>query len=85
MEPEKIVIRAFGTECNNLRDLPLHHSQHEIANTEEYTDFELYLRPTLDLQGHILSRGSRLKVISPQSLADKISRTLQEAAALYKV
>lgn len=85
IKPEKIVIRAFGTECNYLRDLPLHHSQREIANTEDYTDFELYLRPTLDLQGQILSRGSRLKVLSPQSLADKISRTLQEAVSLYKV
>ena len=84
MKPEKIVIRAFGTDCNYLRDLPLHHSQREIANTEDYTDFELYLRPTLDLQGQILSRGSRLKILSPQSLADKISRTLQEAAVLYK-
>lgn len=85
MELEKIVIRAFGTECDYLRDLPLHHSQREIANTDDYTDFELYLRPTLDLQGQILSRGSRLKVLSPQSLADKISRTLQEAVALYIV
>ena len=85
VKPEKIVIRAFGTECNYLRDLPLHHSQHEIASTEDYTDFELDLRPTLDLQGQILSRGSRLKVLSPQSLADKISQTLQEAATLYKV
>ena len=85
IKPEKILIRAFGTECNYLRDLPLHHSQREIANTEDYTDFELYLRPTLDLQGQILSRGSRLKVLSPQSLADKISRTLQEAVVLYKV
>jgi predicted DNA-binding transcriptional regulator YafY len=85
MKPEKIVIRAFGTECDYLRDLPLHHSQREIATTDDCTDFELYLRPTLDLQGQILSRGSRLKVLSPQSLADKISQTLQEAAALYKV
>jgi hypothetical protein len=85
VKPEKIVIRAFGTEGNYLRDLPLHHSQREIAQTEDYTDFELYLRPTLDLQGQILSRGSRLKVISPQSLADKISQTLQETVALYKV
>ena len=85
VKPEKIVIRAFGTECNYLRDLPLHYSQREIASTEDYTDFELYLRPTLDLQGQILSRGCRLKVLSPQSLADKISQTLQEAAALYKV
>lgn len=85
LKPETIVVRAFGTECNYLRDLPLHHSQHEIATTEDYADFEMYLRPTLDLQGQILSRGSRLKVLSPQSLADKISHTLQEAAALYKV
>ncbi len=85
MKPEKIVIRAFGTECNYLRDLPLHHSQREIANTEDYTDFELFLRPTLDFQGQILSRGSRLKVLSPQHVADKISHTLQEAASLYKV
>ena len=85
VKPEKIVIRAFGTECNYLRDLPLHHSQCEIASTEDYTDFELYLRPTLDLQGQILSRGCRLKVLSPQSLADKISQILQEAVALYKV
>lgn len=85
MEPEKIVIRAYGTESDYLHDLPLHHSQHEIAKTDDYTDFELCLRPTLDLQGQILSRGSRLKVLSPQSLADKISQTLQDAAALYKV
>ena len=85
VEPEKIVIRAFGTESDYLHDLPLHHSQHEIAKTDEYTDFELYLRPTLDLQGQILSRGSRLKVLYPQSLADKISQTLEAAAALYKV
>lgn len=85
VKPEKIVIRAFGTECNYLRDLPLHHSQHEIAHTDDYTDFELYVRPTLDLQGQILSRGSRLKVLSPQSLADIISQTLQDAVALYKV
>ena len=36
IEPEKIVIRAFGIECNYLRDLPLHHSQREIAKMEEY-------------------------------------------------
>lgn len=82
---ERIVIRAYGTERNYLRDLPLHHSQREIAQTEEYADFELYLRPSLDLQGQILSRGSRLKVLSPQSLADKIRQTLNDAASLYKV
>lgn len=85
MNPERIVIRAFGTECNYLHDLPIHKSQREIAHADDYADFELYLRPTLDLQGQILSRGSRLKVLSPSSLVEKISRILEETFALYKV
>lgn len=81
--PERIIIRAYGTERNYLKDLPLHHSQREVAVGDGYTDFELFLHPTLDLQGQILSRGNRLKVLSPQSLVDKIKDALQEAAQLY--
>ena len=82
---ERVVLRAFDDECYYLRDLPIHQSQVEIGSGEGYTDFELYVRPTLDLQGQILSRGSRLKVLSPQSFADIICKTLQNAVALYKV
>ena len=71
---ERVVIRAFGKEVFYLRDLPLHHSQKEITTTEEYSDFELTLRPTADFLSPLLSRGSAIMIIEPQRLADDIKR-----------
>ena len=65
-EPERIVIRAYGNERFYVKDLPIHKSQREIGHGENFTDFELFMRPTIDLSGHIMSRGSLMKVISPQ-------------------
>ena len=81
---EKVVIRAFGKEANYLRDLPLHHSQVEICNEEEFSDFELWLSPTSDFWTPILSRGSAIKVMKPQWLADEIRRMHIEAAKRYE-
>ena len=83
--PERIVIRAYGYERYYLRDLPIHKSQYEIGQGENFADFEFYLRPTIDFSGHLLSRGSLIKVLQPQWLADEIHDMHQEAAAMYEV
>ena len=82
--PERIVIRAYGYERYYLRDLPIHKSQYEIGRGENFADFEFYLRPTIDFSGHLLSRGSLIKVLQPQWLADEIHGMHQEAAAMYE-
>jgi predicted DNA-binding transcriptional regulator YafY len=82
--PERIVLRAYGMEPHYMRDLPLHHSQREINATEEYTDFELYMRPTSDFKGHLMSRGEWLQVISPKWLAEDMQNWLQAAMNRYK-
>lgn len=81
---ERIVIRAFGHEANYLRDLPFHHSQKEIAIEDGYSDFELTLSPTADFWTPLLSRGSAIKILQPQWLADEIKRLHLEAAKLYE-
>lgn len=78
---EKVVIRAFGKEVYYLRDLPLHHSQREAVTGEEYSDFEYRLRPTPDFLSPILARGSALKVLEPQHVADAV-RDLHRAALM---
>ena len=83
-KPERIVLRAYGLEPHYLRDLPLHQSQRELETTEEYTDFELVMRPTTDFKAHLMSRGRWLQVISPQWLADEIQEWLQEALDTYQ-
>jgi hypothetical protein len=67
-----------------LRDLPLHHTQQEIVSEENYSDFEIFMRPTFDFSAHLLSRGIMLKVLEPQWLADEIYNMHIEAAEMYE-
>ena len=82
----RIVLRAFGVERYYLRDLPLHHTQRElpVAEGQDYADFELFVRPTVDIQGQLLSRGVQLKVLEPQWLADDLRRWHEDAAKMYE-
>ena len=82
-KPVRIVLRAYGLEPHYLRDLPLHHSQKEICETEEYTDFELYMRPTSDFKANLMSCGEWLQVISPEWLATDMQNWLQAAINRY--
>lgn len=82
---ETVIVRAYGHERFYLRDLPLHKSQREIGRGEDFADFELHLRPTVDFSAHLLSRGGWLKVLSPQWLADEIHQMHIDAAAIYEV
>lgn len=81
---EKIVIRAFDKEADYLRDLPLHHSQKEIAHEEGFSDFELILSPTADFWTPLMARGATIKILQPQWLADVIKKMHLEAAKLYE-
>ena len=80
---EKVVIRAYGYEASYLRDLPFHHSQKEIVTEDGYSDFEITLSPTADLWAPLMSRGSTIKILQPQWLADEIKRLHLEAAKQY--
>lgn len=82
---ERIRLRVYGAEANYLRDLPLHPSQNEIERTDKWSDFELTLRPTADFLAPILSRGSLVKVLEPQWLADEIRIQHQAAADIYSM
>ena len=83
LKPERIVIRAYGLEPHYLRDLPLHHSQKEIESTNEYTDFELRLKPTNDFKTHLLSLNSWVRIIEPDWLAEEMKDWLKEALSRY--
>lgn len=80
---ERVLVRVFGEERYYLRDLPLHHSQKEVAEGDGYADFEYHLRPTTDFRMALLSRGKNAKVMEPQTLAKQIQTELREALGLY--
>lgn len=84
LEVEDILIRAFGTEVNYLRDLPLHGSQREVKQGEGWADFRFKLRPSWDFIGKLMERGNRMKVLEPESVVAKIWTKHAESVKLYK-
>lgn len=66
-EPILIKFRAFWPEDAYLRDVKIHTSQTEVNHTEEYTDFEIYVRPTYDLKQELLWHRDKLAILSPDS------------------
>ena len=81
---ERIVLRAYGKQRFYLHDLPLHHSQKLIGEGEGFYDYEYYVRPTHDFCGHILGLGNQLRVVSPQTLADRICRMATDMLKMYE-
>ena len=83
-EVQRIVIRVFGDERYYVKDLPIHKSQREIGQGENYTDFELFMRPTIDLSTHFVSRSYLIKVLEPQWMADEIRHMHWQAVQMYE-
>lgn len=81
---QRIVIRVFGDERYYIKDLPIHKSQREIDQGEDYTDFELIMRPTIDLSTYFVSRSYLIKVLEPQWLADEIHHMHMQAVLMYE-
>lgn len=69
---ERVTIRAYGKERYYVRDLPIHPTQTVVGSGDDYTDYEIRLRPTSDFKAYLLSQGEWLQVLTPQALADDI-------------
>lgn len=82
-EIEKIQIKVYGNKCKYLRALPLHHSQHEIETSDDYSVFEYLLRPTYDFCQELLSHGNEIEVLSPSSLREQIAEIIQNMYKQY--
>lgn len=82
-ESVKVVIRVFDRQRPYVESLPLHRSQHLVAHTPDYSDYELILRPEYEFQREILRLGPDVEVLSPAWLRDEIKWLAEETARRY--
>lgn len=80
---QRIVLRISAIQREYIRTLKIHHSQREIATTDEYSDFELYLRPTYDFMQFVLTLHEFAEVIAPQELRQKLGALICGMADKY--
>jgi predicted DNA-binding transcriptional regulator YafY len=67
-QPTRIVLQISAKQRKYTDVLPLHWSQKEIEHHDDYSLYELYMKPTRDLARAILPYGANIRVISPDSL-----------------
>ena len=84
MEPQRIVLRAYGKMIPLLKTLPKHPSQKEITTTKEYSDFEYFMAPAFDFRQEILREGSELEVLEPLSFREEVKQELAKTIKRYK-
>ena len=81
-----ITIRAYGDEMYYINSKPIHHSQTTIGTLnldQGYCDFDLYMKPTNDFIGYILSRSNRIEVLRPKWLRKQILANIQNMSNRY--
>lgn len=83
VEKVRVIIKVTCEQGMYIKTLPLHHSQKLIHQDDDYMTFELYLKPCYDFVQELLSCGSELEVISPQSLRKEIKQYTEEMCEIY--
>lgn len=81
---EQVVLKVSASQANYLRDLPLHTTQQEKERYEDYSLFELNIRPTYDFQQEILWNGEGIEVLQPSWLRQEIAERLRGMCDTYK-
>lgn len=84
LQPQHILLRSTVGQAPYLRNLPLHPSQREVASTDTTVDFELFLSPTYDFIQELLSKGSHIEVLHPQSLRNVMKAEIEAMQKRYQ-
>lgn len=70
---QKVVLKVNSNQANYIRDLRLHESQVERERNDQYSIFELLVKPTFDFQQEILWNGEDIEVLEPMWLRNEIA------------
>ena len=81
---ESIWLKVEAYQANYLRSLPLHNSQLELRRNDEYSLFSVRVRPTFDFKQKILSMGSSIEVVKPESFRAEMREEIAAMMGNYR-
>lgn len=82
-EMDKVGFQVFKPDDKYIKTLPIHPSQHIVAETDESTTFEIQVIINYELVQRLLMLGSACKVESPASLVEQIRKIVEEMGGFY--
>lgn len=81
--PIKITLSFTPEQGNYMKSLPLHHTQEIVLDNQNELLISVLVHPTYELYSKILSYGSAVKVVSPQTVVDEIKTKIKEQFENY--
>ena len=78
-----VELKVAENQVKYFDSLPLHWSQQKSERTPEYTIYKYYLIPTYDFRQEILSRGSKVVVLSPDWFREEVKAEVDRMAEAY--
>jgi predicted DNA-binding transcriptional regulator YafY len=85
IKPEKIKLWLSHEQANYIKTLPLHYSQKIISENDKECIVELHISPTYDFIMELLSMGSEVIVLEPESLKNEIITLLKKNLKNYNL
>lgn len=82
-KPQLVKLKVTPRQALFMDSLPIHASQEKVEQTEQYTIYTLYLTPALDFVQYILSQGSSIEVLEPESLREAIATQVEQLSSIY--
>lgn len=82
-KPTRVILKCYREYPKYVKSLPLHHSQEELEETDDYTTFGYYMSPAYDFIQEIMSHGDDIEVIAPLWLRDAIKNKSETLFDLY--
>lgn len=84
LQPQKVLLRAYGIQVEYMRSVPLHSSQKEIATKYQvYSDFQYKLCLTPELTSQLLAMGENVEVLEPQELRETLCNRIKKMQERY--
>jgi predicted DNA-binding transcriptional regulator YafY len=72
-------------QASYIKTKPIHQSQKIIRKTDLGFESSIKVIPNYELYKIIMSFGSRIKVLSPPNLVEKIKNTIEDMQAIYEI
>lgn len=80
--PARPVRSARQQRCY-LRAQPLHESQEEVENTDEYSIFSYYLRPSFDFYQKVLWMREKVELLGPGEVRSEFAAIVGRITKMY--
>ncbi len=86
-ETETVILKVSQKQAKYIRNKPLHESQSENPEFRDtpYAEFRLSVKDNYELRSLLLSFGSELEVIAPESLRQEMAEIARNLAAIYEI